>query len=169
MNHEALKLACLACNGMGFIDGVGAKCRRCDGRGVTLATTQPAQPAPVQPVVWTPGPNLFKDWCSQYFGPDADDAYIADAIFNLPSMAQRFATTPPAQPAPVQELHKENPYYPATYIGEGWQDGFDGKALASTLEPYMRGYAEGKADARAIEQTHGITPPSASPNPPRSD
>lgn len=54
--------------------------------------------------------------------------------------------------APVQELHKENPYYPATYIGEGWQDGFDGKALASTLEPYRRGYAEGKADARAIEQ-----------------
>ena len=71
--------------------------------------------------------------------------------------------------ATVQELHKENPYYPATYIGEGWQDGFDGKALASTLEPYTLGYAEGKADARAIEQTHGITPPSASPNPPRSD
>ncbi len=115
MNHEALKLACLVCNGMGFIDGVGAKCRRCDGRGVTLATTQPAEPAS------------------------------------------------------VQELHKENPYYPATYIGEGWQDGFDGKALASTLEPYTRGYAEGKADARAIKQTHSITPPSASPNPPRSD
>jgi RecJ-like exonuclease len=37
---------CLVCNGMGFIDGVGAKCRRCDGRGVTLATTPPAaQPA----------------------------------------------------------------------------------------------------------------------------
>ena len=33
---------CLVCNGMGFIDGVGAKCRRCDGRGVTLATTPPA-------------------------------------------------------------------------------------------------------------------------------
>jgi hypothetical protein len=59
--------------------------------------------------------------------------------------------------APVQELHKENPYYPATHIGQGWQDGFDGKALASTLEPYTRGYAEGKADARAIEQSHGIT------------
>jgi hypothetical protein len=70
-----------------------------------LYTTPPvAQPAPVQEsVAWTPGSNLFKDWCSQYFGPDADDAYIADAIFNLPPMAQRFAVTPPAaQPAPVQ-------------------------------------------------------------------
>jgi hypothetical protein len=55
-----------------------------------------------EPVAWTPGPNLFKDWCSQYFGPDADDAYLADAIFNLPPIAQRFASTPPAA-APVQE------------------------------------------------------------------
>jgi hypothetical protein len=39
---------CLVCNGMGFIDGVGAKCRRCDGRGLTLATTPPAaHPAPI--------------------------------------------------------------------------------------------------------------------------
>ena len=57
-----------------------------------------------------------------------------------------------AQPAPVQELHKENPYYPGTYIGEGWQDGFDGKEPAFTLEPYVRGYAEGKADAHAIKK-----------------
>ena len=56
------------------------------------------------------------------------------------------------EPAPVPELHKENPYYPATYIGEGWQDGFDGKEPASTLEPYTRGYAEGKADAHAIKK-----------------
>lgn len=41
---------CLVCNGMGFIDGVGAKCRRCDGRGLTLATTPPAaQPKAEQP------------------------------------------------------------------------------------------------------------------------
>jgi hypothetical protein len=38
---------CLVCNGMGFIDGVGAKCRRCDGRGLTLATTPPAAPVPL--------------------------------------------------------------------------------------------------------------------------
>jgi hypothetical protein len=37
---------CLVCNGMGFIDGVGAKCRRCDGRGLTLATPPPAAPIP---------------------------------------------------------------------------------------------------------------------------
>ena len=58
----------------------------------------------------------------------------------------------PLQPAPVQELHKENPYYPATHIGEGWQDGFDGKEPASTLEPYTRGYAEGKEDSHAIKK-----------------
>jgi hypothetical protein len=39
---------CLVCNGMGFIDGVGAKCRRCNGRGLTLATTPPAAPAQAQ-------------------------------------------------------------------------------------------------------------------------
>lgn len=58
--------------------------------------------APVQPVAWTPGPNLFKDWCSQYFGPDVDDVYIAHAIFNLPPMAQHFAATPPAAQPAVQ-------------------------------------------------------------------
>ena len=53
----------------------------------------------------------------------------------------------------AQELHKKNPYYPGTYIGEGWQDGFDGKDPAFTLEPYTRGYAEGKADAHAIKKS----------------
>jgi hypothetical protein len=52
----------------------------------------------------------------------------------------------------VQELHKENPYYPGTYIGEGWQDGFDGKDPAFTSDPYRRGYAEGKEDFHAIKK-----------------
>jgi hypothetical protein len=51
---------CLVCNGMGFIDGVGAKCRRCDGRGVTLATTPPAAQPAVQtwPVSQDPATQL---------------------------------------------------------------------------------------------------------------
>lgn len=50
------------------------------------------------PVAWTPGPNVFKDWCNQWFGPDADDDYLAKAVFALPPVAQRFSE--PAQPAP---------------------------------------------------------------------
>ena len=48
------------------------------------------------PVAWTPGPNVFKDWCNQWFGPDADDDYLAKAVFALPPVAQRFSE--PAQP-----------------------------------------------------------------------
>ncbi len=111
-----------------------------DVRGSTkvhLATPPAAQPAPVQvsiemvpdPVA-TLHPELYKATWEAMHGP---------------------------APLAVMKPNKENPYYPATYIGEGWQDGFDGKALASTLEPYTRGYAEGKADAHAIKQTQGIT------------
>lgn len=42
------------------------------------------------PIKWTYGPNVWKDWCTQYFGPDADDTYLAEAVFNLPPMAQNF-------------------------------------------------------------------------------
>jgi hypothetical protein len=42
------------------------------------------------PWQWAPGPDEFKAWCSSYFGPDSDESYIAEAIFNLPTMAQKF-------------------------------------------------------------------------------
>ena len=72
---------------------------------VKEALAQPEQ----EPVAWTPGPNLFKDWCSQYFGPDSDDDYLAKAVFNLPPMAQRFANTTPQkrQPLTVVEIMRE--------------------------------------------------------------
>lgn len=54
----------------------------------------PAAGAVAGPVEWTPGPNLFKDWCTQWFGPDADDSYLAKAVYALPPMAQRFAAAP---------------------------------------------------------------------------
>lgn len=58
-----------------------------------------------EPVAWTPGPNQFKDWCTQYFGPDADDDYLAKAVFDIPQMAQRFKyTAPPATQAVPSEL-----------------------------------------------------------------
>lgn len=56
--------------------------------------------APGEPIAWTPGPNLFKDWCAQWFGPDSDDDYLAKAVFNLPPMAQVFKEAAP-QPAPA--------------------------------------------------------------------
>jgi hypothetical protein len=90
---------------------------------------------------WADGVAPFKPFCECRCGATWDE----DQPIALPA------------PLAVMKPHKENPYYPATYIGEGWQDGFDGKALASTLEPYTRGYAEGKADAHAIKQTQGIT------------
>lgn len=43
-----------------------------------------------EPVKWSPGANEFKDWCSQWFGPDSDDSYLAKAVFSLPPMAQSF-------------------------------------------------------------------------------
>lgn len=62
----------------------------------TLAASQ----VEAEPVAWTYGPNEFKDWCANYFGPDSDDTYLAEAVFNLPPMAQKFARSdvPSAQP-----------------------------------------------------------------------
>lgn len=54
-----------------------------------LQVKQPALPG-AAPLEWTPGPNEFKDWCAQWFGPDADDTYLAKAVHSLPPMAQRF-------------------------------------------------------------------------------
>ena len=64
-----------------------------------------------EPVTWTPGPNEFKDWCSQWFGPDSDDSYLAKAVFNIPPMAQKFdrAALQAAPPAPA-----------AATLPEGW-------------------------------------------------
>lgn len=68
---------------------------------------EPAAPAavagPADPLVWTPGPNEFKDWCAQWFGPDSDDNYLAEAVHALPPMAQRFArlAAAPALEAPA--------------------------------------------------------------------
>ena len=60
-----------------------------------LRTALLAGAAGGQAVKWTPGPNEFKDWCSQWFGPDSDDDYLAKAVFDLPPMAQRFRYAPP--------------------------------------------------------------------------
>lgn len=60
---------------------------------------------PAEPLVWTPGPNEFKDWCAQWFGPDSDDNYLAEAVHALPPMAQRFArlAAAPALEAPAHQ------------------------------------------------------------------
>ena len=58
-----------------------------------------AQPVAQEPVAWTPDPSAWKDWCSQWFGPDANDVYLARAVHALPPMAQRFSYT--AAPSPV--------------------------------------------------------------------
>ena len=56
-----------------------------------------------EPVAWTLGPNLFKDWCAVWFGPDSDDDYLAKAVFDLPPMAQKFAYTSPPQRQPLTD------------------------------------------------------------------
>lgn len=61
--------------------------------------TNKTQTEAQEPLAWTPGPNLFKDWCAQWFGPDSDDEYLAKAVFNLPPMAQVFKDTAPQQEA----------------------------------------------------------------------
>ena len=68
--------------------------------GVGTMLPRHAQPAPAMPVPWVPGPNEFKDWCSRWFGPDADDSYLAKAAFDLPPTAQQFER--PAAPQPQQ-------------------------------------------------------------------
>jgi hypothetical protein len=99
---EALNLALEALETGWSPTYTGRDAKEMGMKAITVIKQALAAPTLQEPVAWTPGSNLFKDWCSQYFGPDADDAYIADAIFNLPPMAQRFAVTPPAAPT-VQE------------------------------------------------------------------
>lgn len=53
-------------------------------------------------VTWTTGPNEWKDWCAQWFGPDADDDYLAKAVFALPPMAQNFKLPAPKQAEPAE-------------------------------------------------------------------
>ena len=50
-------------------------------------------------------------------------------------------------PMPEQ---KQNPYYLATHMGEGWQDGFDGKPVRSTFDGYKLGYVEGNTARKAL-------------------
>jgi hypothetical protein len=47
---------------------------------------------------------------------------------------------------------KQNPYYLATHMGEGWQDGFDGKPVRSTFDGYKFGYVEGNTARKALAQ-----------------
>ena len=47
---------------------------------------------------------------------------------------------------------KQNPYYLATHMGEGWQDGFDGKPVRSTFDGYKLGYVEGNTARKALAQ-----------------
>jgi len=62
---------------------------------------QPVQPAinlhKVHPE-WESGPSLFKDWCSQWFGTDSDESYLAQAVLSLPTHAAQ-----PVQPASVTD------------------------------------------------------------------
>jgi hypothetical protein len=51
---------------------------------------QPAQEPMSEAVPWTYGANEFKDWCSHWFGVDADESYLSKAIHDLPPMAQNF-------------------------------------------------------------------------------
>lgn len=64
------------------------------------AAQQDPDKGDTQAYVWTPGPDEFKDWCANWFGPDSDESYLAKAVFNLPAMAQKFKN-PTAQPDPA--------------------------------------------------------------------
>lgn len=59
------------------------------------------------PVEWTPGGNWFNNWCSQWFGPDADDDYIRKAVQSLLENAPDAA--PQAEPAPRQLMARIDP------------------------------------------------------------
>ena len=37
---------------------------------------------------WRPGSSKFKDWCAKYFGGDADEIYLAEAVLHLPRVAE---------------------------------------------------------------------------------
>ncbi len=48
------------------------------------------------PTGWAPGPSLFKDWCSRWFGPDADDAYLLKAAQDLATTVLGMVAVPGA-------------------------------------------------------------------------
>ena len=99
---------CLVCNGMGFIDGVGAKCRRCDGRGLTLATTPPAAPT-VQDLPFGVGGGLvaIKTLLSRDPCVHANTAIeMIDAILKEHPAAQRQWVG--LTPDDIRQLEKEN-------------------------------------------------------------
>jgi len=66
-------------------------------RARELADHFAAQPEQ-EPVAWVDGSSEWKDWCGRWFGPDADDDYLAKAVFDLPPMAQKFRYTALEQP-----------------------------------------------------------------------
>ncbi len=59
---------------------------------ILLLAMDAAKAAPADGVVdtdgvfpnWKPGGSNFKHWCSQHFGPDADESYLAEAVLQLP-------------------------------------------------------------------------------------
>lgn len=71
------------------------------------------------PTGWTFGPNVFKDWCSQWFGPDSDDEYLIKAvdvlINHLPAAPQPVA----AQVGEQDKASNGNGFYTFTKP-EGW-------------------------------------------------
>lgn len=85
----------------------------------TPAAQAPAQAsAPARKAIeWQTGPNLFKDWCAQWFGPDADDAYLARAV----------AAFPAGQPT-VGELPTQVAIDKAK-AALGYSQAFDGKGI----------------------------------------
>lgn len=109
-----------------------------------LATT-----AQAEPVAWTAGPNEFKDWCSQYFGPDSDDSHLAEAVFNLPPMAQKFKRfiQPPSATVVGGDADRLNPY-PEGSSREAWRRGFNGETnFGAKGSDFDRQYQEGKRAA----------------------
>lgn len=107
------------------------------------------QAVPVGALQWTPGPNEFKDWCSQWFGPDSDDDYLARAVHDLPPMAQRFTRTPPAAPVPTVQPLTEAQRKEILQRIAGRND---------WGVPYLRVYEDGFAHVvAAIEAALGIT------------
>lgn len=50
---------------------------------------------------WKPGDSDFKHWCYQHFGPDADEAYLAEAVLLLPRNQKL-----PLKAADEFELHR---------------------------------------------------------------
>ena len=96
-----------------------AYCRGHDAGWKSCEAHMRAAPLPA-PIEWSPGANLFKDWCGRWFGPDSDDAYLAKAVFDLPAMAQRFrypAAPLPATPDYLEGVHVQRLIDALTWMG----------------------------------------------------